>query len=190
MPEHRIADTESSFSQTQDNSLLQTPHTLEGIKGSLATGEQREKAGRQVNLHNQVLSLPHVLPTPTTRDGRDSLNPYERDGKLATDTISRAFSVNKHIIDLDWGKFELAIRRWEQVLDRPAPEPTKPDGRDDAHRLSSKFTEWMMGLPEGWITDCGLSRNEELKACGNGVVPQQAELALRLLVNTDEGESF
>jgi MoxR-like ATPase len=28
----------------------------------------------------------------------------------------------------------------------------------------------------------GLSRNEELKACGNGVVPQQAELALRMLL--------
>jgi DNA (cytosine-5)-methyltransferase 1 len=40
----------------------------------------------------------------------------------------------------------------------------------------------MMGLPDGWITDCGLTRNEELKACGNGVVPQQAELALRMLL--------
>ena len=39
-----------------------------------------------------------------------------------------------------------------------------------------------MGLPEGWITNVGLSRNEELKACGNGVVPQQAELALRVLL--------
>jgi len=85
--------------------------------------------------------------------------------------------------DISWGKFEPAIRRWEQVLGRPAPAPTKPDGKESAHRLSSAFTEWMMGLPEGWITDCGLSRNEELKACGNGVVPQQAELALRMLLD-------
>lgn len=82
----------------------------------------------------------------------------------------------------NWGKFEPAIRRWEIVLGRPAPSPTKPDGKDGAHRLSSAFTEWMMGLPKGWITDCGLSRNDELKACGNGVVPQQAELALRILL--------
>ena len=27
-----------------------------------------------------------------------------------------------------------------------------------------------------------ITRNEELKACGNGVVPQQAELALRVLL--------
>jgi DNA (cytosine-5)-methyltransferase 1 len=81
-----------------------------------------------------------------------------------------------------WGKFEPAIRRWEQTLGRPSPLPTKPDGKDGAHRLSSAFTEWMMGLPEGWVTGVGLTRNEELKACGNGVVPQQAELALRILL--------
>lgn len=41
----------------------------------------------------------------------------------------------------------------------------------------------MMGLPAGWVTDpaLGLTRAEQLKALGNGVVPQQAELALRLL---------
>jgi DNA (cytosine-5)-methyltransferase 1 len=82
----------------------------------------------------------------------------------------------------DWGKFEPAIRRWETILDRPAPEPTKPDGKDNNHRLSSKFTEWMMGLADGWITNVGLTRNEELKLAGNGVVPQQAELALKILL--------
>ena len=83
----------------------------------------------------------------------------------------------------NWGKYEPAIKRWEQVIGRKAPAPTKPDGKDGNHRLSSVFTEWMMGLPEGWITDVGLRRNEELKACGNGVVPQQAELALRILLD-------
>jgi DNA (cytosine-5)-methyltransferase 1 len=84
--------------------------------------------------------------------------------------------------DVNWGKFEPAIRRWEETIGRPSPAPTKPDGKEGAHRLSSAFTEWMMGLPDGWITDVGLSRNDELKACGNGVVPQQAELALRVLL--------
>jgi len=84
--------------------------------------------------------------------------------------------------ETSWGKFEPAIRRWEKTLGRPSPLPTKPDGKDGAHRLSSAFTEWMMGLPEGWVTGVGLTRNEELKACGNGVVPQQAELALRILL--------
>ena len=105
----------------------------------------------------------------------------------ATERLEQGRQVNLHNeineIGTNWGKFEPAIRRWEEVLDRPAPAPTKPDGKDSAHRLSSAFTEWMMGLPEGWITDCGLSRNDELKACGNGVVPQQAELALRVLLD-------
>ena len=87
-----------------------------------------------------------------------------------------------------WGKFQPAITRWEQVLGRPAPAPTKPDGKDGSHRLSSAFTEWMMGLPEGWITGVGLTRVEELKACGNGVVPQQAEMALRMLLEGVELE--
>lgn len=40
-----------------------------------------------------------------------------------------------------------------------------------------------MGLPAGHVTGVlGLSRNEQLKMLGNGVVPQQAELALRLLL--------
>ena len=41
-----------------------------------------------------------------------------------------------------------------------------------------------MGLPDGHVTDVpGLTRNEQLKALGNGVVPQQAEAALRYLLN-------
>ncbi|HWH14404.1 MAG TPA: hypothetical protein VNT51_06635 [Miltoncostaeaceae bacterium] len=40
----------------------------------------------------------------------------------------------------------------------------------------------MMGLPDGWVTEVpGLPRNAQLKALGNGVVPQQAALACRLL---------
>jgi hypothetical protein len=40
-----------------------------------------------------------------------------------------------------------------------------------------------MGLPEGHVTDVpDVSRNDQLKALGNGVVPQQAALALRWLL--------
>ena len=40
----------------------------------------------------------------------------------------------------------------------------------------------MMMLPDGHVTGVGLSRNEELKAIGNGVVPAQAFSALSLLM--------
>lgn len=87
---------------------------------------------------------------------------------------------------IQWGQFEPAVRRWEQ-LTRPAPAPTEI-GAKGGQRLSPRFVEWMMGLPAGHVTDpaVGLSRNEQLKACGNGVVPQQAEAALRYLLDVRE----
>jgi DNA (cytosine-5)-methyltransferase 1 len=93
--------------------------------------------------------------------------------------------IEDQVLLTNWGKYEPAIRRWEQITGRPAPAPTKTDGKGGSHRLSSEFTEWMMGLPAGWITGHGLKRNDELKMAGNGVVPQQAELALRMLLGAD-----
>ncbi len=38
-----------------------------------------------------------------------------------------------------------------------------------------------MGLAEGWVTGVpGVGQSAAIKACGNGVVPQQAELATRM----------
>jgi DNA (cytosine-5)-methyltransferase 1 len=60
---------------------------------------------------------------------------------------------------------------------------TAPNALDQDNKLNAKFVEYMMGLPAGWVTDCGLTRAQQLKMLGNGVVPQQAELALELLTN-------
>jgi DNA (cytosine-5)-methyltransferase 1 len=80
--------------------------------------------------------------------------------------------------EVDFGPYARAVRRWEQRLGRPAPAPAL-DGRVDP-----RFVEWMMGLPVGWVTDpeLELSSAEQLRLLGNGVVPQQAEQALRLLL--------
>ena len=44
----------------------------------------------------------------------------------------------------------------------------------------------MMGLPAGHVTAVpGVNRNAQLKALGNGVVPQQAIAALRYMHNTN-----
>ena len=51
----------------------------------------------------------------------------------------------------------------------------------DQGKLNAKFVEYMMGLPNGWVTDLDLSRTQQLKMLGNGVVPQQAYYALELL---------
>lgn len=76
-----------------------------------------------------------------------------------------------------FGPYAPAIARWEHVLGRPAPDPTEPG--KTRPRLSARFVEWMMGLPDGHVTAVpGLTRNQQLKALGNGVVPQQGAAAL------------
>lgn len=87
-----------------------------------------------------------------------------------------------------WGQYAPAIKRWEGVLGRPAPAPTEPSIKGNP-RLSPRFVEWMQGLPAGHVTDpaIGISRNEQLKALGNGVLPAQAAAALRYLLAATEG---
>ena len=82
----------------------------------------------------------------------------------------------------EWGDYAPAIDRWGRVLGRPAPAPTEP-GRHGRPRLSPVFVEWLMGLDEGHVTGVpGLARNAQLKALGNGVVPQQGAAALAHLI--------
>jgi hypothetical protein len=173
--------------------LLPTPNTMEHreIKTPKQIAELKAKSpGGYRNLRETVINEMPMLPTPKALDGiKGNLKTSQErlDSGHQVDLPNVAIDINNSpTTKQEWGKFEAAVRLWEQKIGREAPTPTKPDGKEGAHRLSSKFTEWMMGLPEGWITDAGLTRNEELKLAGNGVVPQQAELALRLLLNSDE----
>jgi DNA (cytosine-5)-methyltransferase 1 len=83
--------------------------------------------------------------------------------------------------DVDWGVYAPAIRRWERIVGRTAPFPTQP-GRHGRPVLAPAFVEWLQGLERGWVTDLGLPRTAELRALGNGVVPQQATHAVALLL--------
>lgn len=153
-----------------------TPNTMDHLPARTPEQKAANKGkGGYANVRETVVN--DLLPTVTTQDGKNTAGPSQFDRNTKPLNVEAVIASQTN-----WGKFEPAIRRWEEVIGRPAPAPTKPDGKEGSHRLSSAFTEWMMGLPEGWITDVGLSRNDELKACGNGVVPQQAELALRVLL--------
>jgi DNA (cytosine-5)-methyltransferase 1 len=79
-----------------------------------------------------------------------------------------------------WGAYEPAIREWETILGRSAPDPTETGTRGQP-RLSASFVEWMMGLPVGWVTDLPLTRSAQIRLLGNGVVPQQAIAAFHAL---------
>ena len=173
MQVHLTTDLEFSSSP-----ILRTPAASEAERGHQPEDKSRARGG-QVTLSGQMMTY---FPTPNTMDHLPARTPEQKEANKGKGGYANVRETVINEIDTNWGKFEPAIRRWEETLGRPAPAPTKADGKEGAHRLSSAFTEWMMGLPEGWITDVGLSRNDELKACGNGVVPQQAELALRVLL--------
>lgn len=140
------------------------------------TDEQRTKHGNG-NGHGASLSIEaqKLLPTTTASDWKGA----NRSGSGSAS--SNGIATVAETLQM-WGKFAPAIHRWETITGNPAPAPTIPDGRDGQHRLNPAFAEWMMGLQPGWITNCDITRNEQLKACGNGVVPQQATLALQELL--------
>ncbi|MFF9033999.1 DNA cytosine methyltransferase [Streptomyces sp. NPDC014892] len=107
-------------------------------------------------------------------DGGDGTTGGAGEGESSRDGAQR---VSGGVVE--WGQYAHAVARWEAVTGRPAPRPT-----DDRGRLTPAFVEWMMGLPLAHITGVpGLSRPAQLKALGNGVVPQQAAYALRFLLH-------
>lgn len=117
-----------------------------------------------------------LLPTPTAQHAarnatatRSTVKPTTNDAGWTLADVAYADR---------WGDYAAAIRRWEHVLGRPAPDPTEP-GTKGQPRLAPRFVEWLMGLPDGWVTAVpGLTRNAQLRLLGNGVVPQQAAYAI------------
>lgn len=140
------------------------------------------KAGRhQVGTGHSLTQAVQLLPTPSASDAvfglpRTSGRPPEKSTKLAT-----------RLEYTDFGDYAPAIARWEQVTGRAAPPPSTPSRRAGGRpQLSARFVEWLMGLPDGHVTgpDLALPREHQLRLLGNGVVPQQATLAVRQLTQT------
>ena len=146
--------------------MLPTPRATDGTKGG---PNQRGSSGDLM-----LPSAVNLLPTPTAQDSAQSGGGYNGQANVTlTDATVRQPD--------RWGEYGAAIRGWE-ALTRPAPEPTKVNAKGNP-KLSDEFDEWLMGYPKGWITDVpDVTWNETLKACGNGVVPQQGAAAVVHLV--------
>ena len=122
-----------------------------------------------------------LLPTPSVAD---AMGGHERRGGARGGELLLKGIAKYELVDR-WGQYADAIARHEQALGRPAPDPTEIGPRGNP-RLSPRFVEWMMMHPDGWATDpaIGLTRNEQLKGFGNGVVPPQALAALTDMLAT------
>lgn len=171
------------------------PWQLRGIaaSGEAALGRALGESGRSDRAPGAL------IPTPTASDHKAG---HHQDGTgmslsqavqmLPTPQATNAtassvgYGANLHEVargmeDGIFGVYGQAIARWERVLGRPAPSPTVPSTREGGRaRLSTRFVEWLMGLEAGHVTgeDLGLTREQQLRLLGNGVVPQQGAAAI------------
>ena len=158
--------------------LLPTPQAKDGTGGCIESevgGTRPSGAKRAVNLN--TVANHELLCTPSASDGAGGKT--SRSGGRIDEPL---LGGQAREMATAWGKYEPAIRRWEQIVG-PAPAPTEPN-KNGNPRLSAAFSEWLMGWPAGWVTDpaIGISRNDQLRIVGNGVCSQQAAAALGQLL--------
>ena len=160
--------------------LLPTPTANLGRNGGGQDAEKRRAGGHAVSIEDVAISLPKLPPTPRASDGTHG-GPNSRGSKGDLALPAAACQ--------DFGEYGEAIARHEQTFGHAAPSPTEL-GKKGAPRLAARFAEWMMCLPDGWVTDPTIwdgmtdtaARNAQLHALGNGVVPPQAYAALSFLL--------
>lgn len=163
--------------------------------------DKAEREGRTLRLSSQVVHMvaPNqleddlmqsggkLLPTPLAGDA-DNGNVNDPESRRSQGRSVGMQNVAPTIVD-SFGPYADAIARWETVTARSAPAPTEltPKGK---HRLSARFVEWMMGQSDGWVTaeELGLSRVQQLRALGNGVVTQQAVFAINWLLERSQDQ--
>ncbi|MEV8265794.1 DNA cytosine methyltransferase [Microbacterium sp. NPDC077057] len=150
---------------------------VENVRGLLSATARRPDPEDMPDERNP-LSATLEFATPAERaHGPDP----ERARASAGQGAGRAVAADRAALRR-WGRYAGAIRRWEHLSGRPAPAPSVLN-HDGQLRPAPRFVEWLMGLPDGWVTDpdLELSISEQLTALGNGVLPRQAVRALDAL---------
>lgn len=172
LPTPRTSDTNGAGMHGQGGLDLRTAVTLLPTP----TTQPDTGNGHARNLGKEV----RLLPTPRASDGpHGGPNSRGSKGDLALPAAGCQ----------DFSEYGEAVARHEQTFGRTAPPPTEP-GKKGSARLAARFAEWMMCLPDGWVTDPTIwegmthtaARNAQLHALGNGVVPPQAVAAVTHLI--------
>lgn len=151
--------------------LLPTPVASDSQGGPRALPERRTTTGPD---HGPRLrDLATLLPTPRASDAaKGGPNQHGSAGDLMLPSACQPAR---------WGRYAAAVARWETVTGHPAPAPTVP-GTKGQPTLNPRLSEWMMGLPPGYLDVPGVPGSAQKAMAGNGVVPAQAALALRILL--------
>ena len=138
-----------------------------GIETSTNSSSERQERQKSIaKLEGQRSSEHSEIVTNSDSDAREESRRTDR-------------GLSEPSIRFRYGKDEGQARN-EYRFSRSMERQEVPDALDQG-KLNPKFVEYMMGLVPGWVTDLGLSRSQQLKMLGNGVVPQQAYYALELL---------
>ena len=173
------AGTPSSPDRIAD--LLPTPRTSDstgpGVHGAggldLKTAIHYLPTPSAVSRQSATEATRLLLPTPRATDGtKGGPNQRGTSGELALPSA---------VQEERFGRFREAIARHGEAIGRPAPIPTRSArSGTGSQQLTPEFVEWLMMLPAGHVTGtAGLTRTEQLRALGNGVVPPQAAEGIR-----------
>jgi DNA (cytosine-5)-methyltransferase 1 len=179
---------------------------LENVRGHLSLGLKEVLAwltsiGYDARWHTVRAShagAPHrrervfIVAQPTNTDsirqplGQDSSNEVGNQGKPQSEPSGMGETAINTIGELKPSNESMQRVGRKFTSRRDMHMQTPPNALDQDEKLNALFVEYMMGLPVGWVTDTDLSRAQQLKMLGNGVVPQQAQLALELLTPVDK----
>lgn len=195
----RAADRSNGVPLGAALALLPSPQRRDGTQTSSPNNAaQRVDTGRQINLGDAIALLPSpcvadadrgpVTAERTASTGRKNgielisalaLLPSPRGSDARNGGPNQDIALSSAVIGERFGKYTAAVARHAEIMGTLPPGPTEI-GPKGGRRLTAAFSEWMMMLPAGHVTDV-LDRGPALERCGNGVVPLQAATALRLL---------
>ena len=177
-----------------EGKLLPTPVAHDAASNGLWASRQ---GPQPLSVVAAGLTESPLLPTPRASDS--DKGGYKQVGAVKGDlTLSTAISRIDPGMLADcrchsWGAYMGVVHRQAAIFGIPAPVPSAPTGRDGRWRLTAEATEWMMGHVSGWLTDDAIwdervradgkpwsasaRRVAGIRISGNGVVPQQGEVA-------------